>query len=130
MIREIPITEKIKLDKLVKLAANYLALPYEAAFEKTRKRENVTLRQAVIMAYFEIKNKFVTLEQIGMYFGCDHATILHALKKAKIYYENEYEFNRMIVYLRTHNEAYPDIVFPFKNGFGDKEMIRFSLLGL
>jgi chromosomal replication initiation ATPase DnaA len=130
MKRELSPIEKQKLESLVKLASNYVNMPYEAAFERTRKTENVTIRQASLMVYFEIKDSYSSLEQIGNFFKLDHSSIIHNLKKAKGFYENELKFRQMINYLRHFALTNLDIVFPYKTGFGNKEMINFAILGI
>lgn len=91
----------LSLYSLLRIISKQLYIDADLIFLPTRKREVVEAR--IIYAYFckELKPN-VTLEKIGDSINKDHASIIHYLKKAKIYSEVDKEFNNKIKLIKQH----------------------------
>ena len=66
---------------------------YPQAFIINRKRENTTYRFSLMYLIHENRDKInnITLESIGVMFGSfNHATVLYAIKKVKLWHEMDY----------------------------------------
>ena len=66
---------------------------YPKAFIINRKRENTTYRFSLMYLIHENRDKInnITLESIGVMFGSfNHATVLYAIKKVKLWHEMDY----------------------------------------
>ena len=69
-------TKRFSIDHVQKVVCEYFNMPADTLKSKTRKREVVQARQ--IAMYFSKQFTKATLASIGMYYGKDHATVLHA----------------------------------------------------
>jgi len=70
--------KKTPYEIIIEVVCDYLKMPESRIFAKTRKREAVFTRQAIM--FFGNKYKQGTLRELGMVFGKDHATALHSIR--------------------------------------------------
>jgi ATPase involved in DNA replication initiation len=85
------------LDRLIAKASVIFELRKEQIMSKSRKREIVMARQAVMyVARKRLSNK---LEYIAKYFGKNHGTVIHACKQVENLTEFDDDYNKKVTAL-------------------------------
>lgn len=90
------------MKKLHQLVCNRLHVDYEKSFTKTHKREYVQARQWTMWITYKVIKK-TSLSDVGLFFNKDHATVLHAKNKIKMFCETERGYSDM--YEEVYNKA-------------------------
>ena len=92
-------TTKLSIDAIQKIVAGELGLKPELLLGKTRKQEVATGRQiAMYLAKQLTKN---SLKVIGLHFGRDHSTVVHAVQTTDRKCKENPDFSRLVVKLKN-----------------------------
>jgi chromosomal replication initiator protein len=70
--------KRLSIENVVEIVRQFYDLPNDYYINKSRKRNLVKARQ--MCAKILVENTEFTLNEIGYYFGKDHATIIHSRK--------------------------------------------------
>lgn len=109
------------MEKLHHIVCDELQIDYEKSFINTRKRIYVQARQWTMWITYTLINK-TSLDDVGLFFNKDHATVLHAKKNILKFCETEKKYCEM--YENLCNKA--RIIYKYKKYTKKKSNVYIS----